>query len=74
MIDPVAHAGDHWYERSILEDWLKDHDTSPRSKKKVDKKSIFSLRPLKIKIKNLRVDKLNAGLEIFPKLMSKDHL
>ncbi len=41
MFDPVIHAGGNIYEKKVLVDWFKDHDTSPTSKNKLEHKFLI---------------------------------
>ena len=72
MFDPVIHAGGNIYERSVLVDWFKDHDTSPKSKKQLDHKFIIPVKDKRTSVKQVD-ERLTRGLAIFHKLMTKDH-
>lgn len=47
MTDPVVASDGHSYERQYIEEWLKDHNTSPVTRKSMDKLDLipnFALR------------------------------
>jgi hypothetical protein len=47
MTDPVAAADGHSYERSVIEDWLKNHTTSPITNVELEHKILFPNHALK---------------------------
>ena len=47
MIDTVFTADGDTYERSAIEEWLKEHDTNPKTNKKLEHKGLVLNRQLK---------------------------
>jgi hypothetical protein len=40
MVDPVSTSDGHVYERESIEEWLKDHNTSPLTGKNLEHKKL----------------------------------
>lgn len=47
MIDPVICSDGTTYERSYIEQWLEDHDTSPKTNQRLDNKKLIPNYSLK---------------------------
>ena len=73
MKEPVVDALGNTYDKAAIETWLKDHDTSPMTNKKLPDKKLIPNNQLMSLIHQHREDKIKEGLKIFPKLMSKEH-
>ena len=73
MVDPVLDSKGNCYERTAIQQWLSNHDTSPVTKERLPDKKLLTNKPMKSEIIEFREDKIKEGLKIFPKLMSKEH-
>ena len=73
MEDPVLDAKGNCYERTAIQQWLQDHDTSPVNNEVLPDKKLLASKPMKSEVIQFREDKIKEGLKIFPKLMTKEH-
>ncbi len=62
MDDPVMTLDGETYEREAIEEWLKNHDTSPRTNEKLDQKILIPSKAIKRTIVALH--------ETYPKLLT----
>ena len=53
MFDPVIAADGHTYDRSAIQRWLTNHDTSPKTGKKLDHLNLVENHNLKRLIDDL---------------------
>ncbi|KAA6398594.1 MAG: hypothetical protein EZS28_005879 [Streblomastix strix] len=53
MEDPVIASDGHYYERQLIEHWLKEHDTSPVTREKMEKQ-LMPDKVLRNRIKKYR--------------------